>query len=195
MFRKVQQRLLLSVIIAALCFYLSNNSALALSQYQSTYPPLKDLVVSPDEMKKFTDFATPNDVTDEISELCFYDCVKMTWGTTSDGLTLLMVRFSSAVVAEKSAQNLRAIYQSFGDKYYSFSDPKNSAQWSGQLHPSRNKFQWVASDTQGSVLIFSSYRKVLNNFVADIDGSYYQDMVESMTRVQKQKLKEAGFTQ
>jgi len=188
--------LFLSVLVVALLLPFGNHPARALSRYQTAYRSLKDLVVTPEEMKKYTDLSTPSDVTKEISEACFYDCVKMKWGTNTNGLTLLMIRSSNSANAEKSAQNLRAIYQSFGDNYRSYSDSKDGTKWSGELHSSNNnKLQWVSVDTQGPVLIFFSYRKVLSEFVADIDAYFYQNLVESLTSVQKQKLRDAGYTE
>ena len=140
-------------------------------------------------MKEHADLSVSFDVTSEISDICPYDCVKVIWGTTSDKLTLVMIQLSTPDQAEKASQNLQSIYQSFGNKYFSFSE--NNSQWSGELLSQKYKAQWAAVDTQGSILIFSSYRKVLNGFVADIDGYFYRNMVESLTSIQKQKLHQA----
>ena len=189
--RKNWQGLFGILVTIALFFQLNDNPAFALSKSQETYPPLKELVVTADEMKEHADLSVSFDVTSEISDICPYDCVKVIWGTTSDKLTLVMIQLSTPDQAEKASQNLQSIYQSFGNKYFSFSE--NNSQWSGELLSQKYKAQWAAVDTQGSILIFSSYRKVLNGFVADIDGYFYRNMVESLTSIQKQKLQEVGY--
>jgi hypothetical protein len=191
MIRKNWQSLFGILALITLFFQSNNHPALALSKSQVTYPPLRELIVTANEMKEHADLSASFDVTSELSDICPYDCVKVIWGTTSEKLTLVMLQLSSVDQAEKASQNLQSIYQVFGDKYFSFSE--NNSQWSGELHSSKNKFQWAAVDTQGSILIFSSYRKVLNGFVADIDGYFYRNMVESLTSIQKQKLQDAGY--
>jgi hypothetical protein len=191
MIRKFSQCLFGILATLTLFFQSDNNSVFALSKLQEINPPLKELVVTADEMKKHADLSASFDVTDEISDICPYDCVKIIWGTTSDKLTLMMMQFNTPEQAQNASQNLHSIFQTFGNKYIVFSE--NNSQWSGQLYSSRNKFQWATADAQGPILIFSSYRKVLNGFVADIDGYYYRNMVESLTSIQKQKLQDAGY--
>ena len=191
MTRKILQSLFGILVTLALFFQSDSNSAFALSKLQEIYPPLKEVVVTADEMKKHADLSASFDVTSEISDICPYDCVKVIWGTTSEKLTLVMIQLNTPERAENASKNLHSIFQTFGDRYFVFSE--NNSQWSGELHSSRNKFQWAAADTQGSILIFSSYRKVLNGFVADIDGYYYRNMVESLISIQKQKLQDVGY--
>ncbi len=193
MIKNTCQVLFVSFIFFALFLQIGSNTALALSQSENSSPPLKNLIFTPDEIKKWEIFTKPHDVVSEISDICFHDCVKVTWGTTSNRLTLLMIRSNSSTNAEKSAQSLREIYQSFGDRFLLYENSENDTQWSGMVHYPGKKFQWVACDTQGSVLIFISYRKVINYFMAEIDGSFYTEMVQSLTSVQKQKLQAAGF--
>ncbi|MCE7858442.1 MAG: hypothetical protein DPW18_17850 [Chloroflexi bacterium] len=192
---KIRQIMFVSCILLAFLLQIGNNSALALSPCPISVLALKDLVVTPDEMKEWGDFSRPHDVTNEIADMCLHDCVKVTWGTTSDRLVLLMIRLKNPLNARRAAKSLQETYQSFGDRFLPYPNTENETQWSGWVQYSKDKFQWVAGDTQGSVLIFISYRKILNQFVADIDGGFYMDMVQSLTRIQKEKLREAGFAQ
>jgi hypothetical protein len=189
---KILSKILLTVYIL-LIVLLPNTNNLVLAQSEDELPALESLVVSDDEISKWAGFSNPINATREIDNVCYYDCVKMVWGSSDTMLSLVMIRLKSPEDAQKALQNLWDLYQSFGNVFYLYDKLENNNQWSGYAHFSRNKFQSVASGSQGSVIIFVSHRIIIRYSGGDLDAGFYRNLVESMRNTELQKLQDAGY--
>ena len=150
---------ILFTVYILLVILLPDNKKPALAQSKDEFPPLDSLVVSDDEIAQWGGFSNPLDATNEIVDSCSSDCVKVVWGTPDSMLSLLMIRLESPELSQRTLQNLWDIYQSFGNVFYPYDKLENDNQWSGQALFSRNKFQFVAGGSQGSVIVLCHIEK------------------------------------
>jgi hypothetical protein len=87
-----------------------------------------------------------------------------------------------------------------GSRFYPYDDlSENDDFWlgmmlyTGKTPNSIGKQQYIAARTQGQVTIIVFYDFVIHSFIADVDSSAYLELVDKLSRVQQQKLLEAGF--
>jgi hypothetical protein len=198
--KKLRQIASIILVTFVICLATAEQSGLAYENATKTH--LKDLALSDDDIKSvwginFEGFSTQTDITYELKNLCYIDCVKQIWSASnkisSDYITVTLLRSRNPENARRSIQSLWETYSALGSIFYPYqklTEDKNS--WSGIVNYPGSKFQYIACNVQDSVVVIVSHRMIIHSFIADIDSAEYLDRVEKLAEIQKEKLSSVG---
>jgi hypothetical protein len=196
-------------LVFALFIILGAKPALASQESSDSFVPLKNLVLSNDEVRHHWRVSSDTllyeyDVTSELADICFIDCAKVVWAYSNSRvnvkLTLVMIRSNNSENAFRSIESLWQTYKSLGSRFYPYDELTNRDNfwlgmmlYTGETPDSIGKQQYIATRTQGQITIMVFFDHVIRSFVADVDSAAYLALVDDLSRIQQQKLLDAGY--